>query len=58
MSPEYQAQGEEADVAGAGPVSSGFDDTNRLLLQDQNLLISRESLRMGELLGQGTCLWQ
>ena len=50
---DYEEQGRGAEVAGASPYSTGIDEETRLLLRDQHLLIERQFLTMGEILGAG-----
>ena len=40
-------------AAGASPISTGIDENTKLLLQDHHLLIDRQFLQMGEVLGAG-----
>ena len=49
----YAEQGQVAMAAGASPISTGIDENTRLLLADHHLLIEREFLQMGEILGGG-----
>ena len=49
----YAEQGQVAMAAGASPISTGIDENTRLLLADHHLLIDREFLQMGEILGGG-----
>lgn len=49
----YAEQGQAAEVAGAVTYSTGIDEETRLLLADQHILIDREYLQMGEMLGSG-----
>ncbi|XP_053377268.1 hepatocyte growth factor receptor-like isoform X2 [Mercenaria mercenaria] len=53
---DQNRQNAYAEQGGGGPsspYSTGIDEETRLLLQDQNLLIDRQFLQMGELLGAG-----
>ena len=50
----YAEQGQAAIAAGASsPIATGVDENTRLLLHDHHLLIDREFLQMGEILGGG-----
>lgn len=49
----YAEQGQGADVAGAVVYGTGIDEETRLLLQDQHVLIDRQYLQMGDILGSG-----
>ncbi|XP_052781124.1 hepatocyte growth factor receptor-like isoform X1 [Mya arenaria] len=50
---DYEEQGRGAETAGASAYSTGIDEETRILLQDQHLLIERQYLQMGEILGAG-----